>query len=370
MNVSFLDLKVKDKKFRKKILNKINKILLSGKILNGIEQKIFEKKISKFLKAKYAVGVSSGSSALYLALKANDIGRGDEVITTPFTWIITSHAIASLGAKPVFVDIDENFNLDPSQIKKAINKKTKAIVPMHVAGKLCSMENIYKIAKKYNLKIIEDAAQSICSSYKGKKSGYYSDACAFSFNPMKVLNSYGEAGIVTTNSKKIYNKLICLRHAGTIRYKNSFNINNSNDISLNHKIDTIHASILIEKLKYLKDVLNRREKISQYYIKHLNNMMLTQTLEPKEIHGRYLFLARFKKRNKLRSFLNAKGVETKVFYSPLVSEAKIYKNCKKYNLKNSNKILKEVIALPFHENLSFIEIKYVIRQIKKFYEKN
>lgn len=370
MKIKFLDLRVKDPKFVKKILKKTSKILFSGKILEGKDQKIFEKKISKYLNVKYSVGVSSGSSALLLALKACGIGKGDEVITTPFTWIITSHAISSLGAKPVFVDIDQNFNLDPSKIEQAINKKTKAILPMHVGGKLCDMKSISKIAKKFSLKIIEDAAQSICSSYEGRKSGYYSDASAFSFNPMKVLNTYGEAGVVTTNSKKIYNKLLRLRHAGTIRFKNSFKINNSNDISLNHKIDTIHASILIEKLKYLKDVLNRREKISQYYIKHLNNMMLTQTLEPKEIHGRYLFLARFKKRNKLRSFLNAKGVETKVFYSPLVSEAKIYKNCKKYNLKNSNKILKEVIALPFHENLSFIEIKYVIRQIKKFYEKN
>ena len=369
MKVPFLNLKVKNQKLRKKILSKINKILISGKILDGNDQKIFEKKISKFLKAKYAVGVSSGSSALYLALKANDIGRGDEVITTPFTWIITSHAIASLGAKPVFVDIDENFNLDPSQIKKAINKKTKAIVPMHVAGKLCSMENIYKIAKKYNLKIIEDAAQSICSSYKGKKSGYYSDACAFSFNPMKVLNSYGEAGVITTNSKKIYSKLTCLRHAGTIRYKNSFNINNSNDISLNHKIDTIHASILIEKLKNLNEVLKQREKISRYYTKNLKNIMQTQNLETKETHGRYLFLGRFKNRDKLRLFLTKKGIETKVFYSPLVSNTRIYKNSKKYDLKNAKKILKEIIALPFHESLNLKQIKYVVKQIKKFYEK-
>ena len=369
MKVPFLDLKVKDQKFRNKILSKINKILLSGKILDGNDQKIFEKKLSKFVNAKYAVGVSSGSSALFLALKANNIGIGDEVITTPFTWIITSHAISSLGAKPVFVDIDDNFNLNPANIEKAINKKTKAIVPMHVAGKLCAMKDIHNIAKKYNLKIIEDAAQSICSSYKGKKSGYYSNACAFSFNPMKVLNSYGEAGVITTNNKKIFNKLLHLRHAGTTRYKNSFNINNSSDISLNHKIDTIHASTLIEKLKYLHEVLKKREKISKYYTKHLNNLMVSQTLDLKEIHGRYLFLTRFKNRNKLRLFLNRKGIETKVFYSPLVSDTKVYRNCKKYDLKNSKKMLKEVIALPLHENLSLKQINYVVKQIKKFYEK-
>ena len=291
------------------------------------------------------------------------------MITTPFTWIITSHAIASAGAKPVFVDIDDNFNLDPYNIEKAINKKTKAIVPMHVAGKLCDMKHINSIAKKYNLKIIEDAAQSICSSYSGKKSGHYSNACAFSFNPMKVLNTYGEAGAVSTNSKKVFKKLIQLRHAGTIRKKNSFDINNSNQISLNHKIDTIQASILLEKLQGLDSVLKKREKIASYYLKNLSHLMITQKTEPKEIHGRYLFLARFKNRNKLRSFLSSEGIETKVFYSPLVSNTEIYKNNKKYNLKNSNKILKEIVALPFHENLSLNQIKYVVKKIKKFYEK-
>ena len=369
MKVSFLDLKVKNQAFRAKILGKINKILKSGRILDGKDQKIFESKMLKFVNAKYAVGVSSGSSALFLALKANGIKAGDEVITTPFTWIITSHAISSLGAKPVFVDIDENFNLNPANIEKAINKKTKAIVPMHVAGKLCAMKDINKIAKRHNLKIIEDAAQSICGSYKGKKSGYYSNACAFSFNPMKVLSAYGEAGVVTTNSKKVYNKLLCLRHAGTIKNKKSFNINNSNDVSLNHKIDTIHASILIEKLRGLNQVLQKREKIAKYYTKHLNHLIAKQTLKSGEIHGRYLFLGRFKNRNKLKSFLNEKDIETKVFYSPLVSDAKIYKNCKKYTLKNSKKILKEILALPFHENLNLRQIKYVVKQIKKFYEK-
>ncbi len=369
MNVPFLNLKLQDNKLRKLLLNKVNKILLSGKILEGNDQIIFEKKISKILNAKYAVGVSSGSSALFLALKANNIGLGDEVITTPFTWIITSHAISSVGAKPVFVDIDENFNLDPNCIKKAINKKTKAIVPMHVAGKLCNMREIYNIAKKNKLKIIEDAAQSFCSIDQGKKSGFYSDACAFSFNPMKVLSTYGEAGVIITNNKRIFSKLLRLRHAGTFRDKRSFDINNSDVVSLNHKIDTIHASILLEKLNNLKKILNKREELASYYIKQLNGLMITQTLNAKEIHGRYLFLARFKQRDKLRFFLNKNGIETKVFYSPLVSDAKIYRNSKKFSLKNSKKILKEIVALPFHENLSLKQIKYVVKQIKRFYGK-
>ena len=241
MKVPFLDLAISDMYFRKKLLDRINKVLRSGKILDGNEQKDFEKKFGREVGAKYVVGVSSGSSALFLALKANGIGYGDEVITTPFTWIITINAITSVGATPKFVDIDENFNIDPKKIESAITKKTKAIIPVHIGGKLCEMDIIFKLAKKHKLKIIEDAAQAFFSSYKKNRAGTYSNACAFSFNPMKTLHAYGEAGAVTTNSKKIYETLLEMRHAGTKRKKGNFDINNCNHISLNHKIDTIHC---------------------------------------------------------------------------------------------------------------------------------
>ena len=146
MKVPFLDLAISDMYFRKKLLDRINKVLRSGKILDGNEQKDFEKKFGREVGAKYVVGVSSGSSALFLALKANGIGYGDEVITTPFTWIITINAITSVGATPKFVDIDENFNIDPKKIESAITKKTKAIIPVHIGGKLCEMDIIFKLA--------------------------------------------------------------------------------------------------------------------------------------------------------------------------------------------------------------------------------
>ena len=256
MKVKFFSESKKAQKLSFEIKKKVGNILKTGKYTNSDYVKKFEDKFRKYFKTKYCVAVNNGTSALHLALLALSIKKGDEVIVPSLTFIASVAAVNYVGAKPVFADINkDDWLINTKIIEKLITKKTKAIIVVHLHGLMCDMDKIKKIAKKYNLKIIEDAAQSICSSYKGKKSGYYSDACAFSFNPMKVLNSYGEAGIVTTNSKKIYNKLICLRHAGTIRYKNSFNINNSNDISLNHKIDTIHASILIEKLKYLKDVL-------------------------------------------------------------------------------------------------------------------
>ena len=368
MKVPFLDLRVKNEKLRKKLLARVNNVLTGGKILEGKEQKIFEKKFAKKLNAKYAVGVSSGSSALFLAIKALGIGRGDEVITTPFTWIITVNAISSAGAQPIFVDVDENLNIDPEQIAAAITKKTKAIIPMHVGGKLCDMEKIYKIAKNYKLKIIEDAAQAFCSSFKNKRAGAYSDVSAFSFNPMKTLHGYGEAGAVITNNKRIYNILLQMRHAGTARKTESIDINNCNYISLNHKIDTIQASMLIENLKRINKIKKKRDQISNYYNKNLKKLIKIQKLKLNETHGRYLYIGRFKKRNSLKNFLNSKKIESKVFYSPLACDAPVYKK-KYYKVPKSRKYLKEVLALPMHEKMNISQVKFVIKNIKKFYEK-
>jgi len=368
MKVPFLDLRVANRNLKKRLLTRVNKVLTSGKILEGNEQKIFEKKFAKEVKAKYAVGVSSGSSALFLALKAVGIGPGDEVITTPFTWIITVNAISSAGAKPVFVDIDENLNIDPEKIISAITKKTKAIVPMHVGGKLCNMNKIFKIAKNYKLKIIEDAAQAFCSSYQNKRAGTYSDASAFSFNPMKILHTYGEAGAVITNNKKIYNVLLQMRHAGITRKKGSININNCNYISLNHKIDTIQASMLIENIKRINKIRKKRDEISNHYNKKLKKLIKIQKLRSNEVHGRYLYIGRFKKRNSLKKFLNSKKIETKVFYSPLACDAPVYKK-KFYKVPKSRKYLKEFLALPMHEKMNLTQVNFVIKNIKKFYEK-
>ena len=368
MKVPFLDLRVTDSNLKKNLLTRVKKVLTSGKILEGKEQISFEKKFAKELNAKYAVGVSSGSSALFLALKATGIGPGDEVITTPFTWIITINAIVSVGAKPIFVDIDENLNIDPVKIIGAITKNTKAIIPMHVGGKLCDMIKISKIAKKYKLKIIEDAAQAFCSSNQNKRAGAYADASAFSFNPMKILHSYGEAGAVITNNKKIYKVLLQMRHAGTERKKNSIDINNCNYVSLNHKIDTIQATMLIESLKRIHKIKKKRDQISNRYSKELKKLIKIQKLSSNEIHGRYLYIGRFKKRDLLKNFLKTRKIETKIFYSPLACDAPVYKK-KFYKIPKSRKYLKEVLALPMHEKMNLSQVNFVIKNIKKFYEK-
>ncbi len=366
MKVPFLSLKVKYAK-RKKILKSIDKVLESGKIINGKDVAKLEKKICLLTGYKYSACVGSGSSAIFLALQAFGIQKGDEVITTPFSWIITSNAISSCGAKPVFVDIDNNFNLNPEKIRKAITKKTKAILPVHINGKLCDVQKIYKIAKKFNLKVIYDAAQAFGTLSDKVKVENYSDASAYSFNPMKVLHGYGEAGAITTNNKKVYDRIKMLRHAGTNRKENNDDINDSLFNSLNHKIDTIQSSIILENLNQLQEIIKKRNQIANIYKKDLKNFAKFQITNRSEIITYYQFFGRFKRRNELKLYLKRKGIETKIFYSPLICDAPLFKLKNKNNIKKARKISNEIIALPMHESLSVSQIKYVIKQIKKFY---
>ena len=366
MKVPYLDLKVTDVALKKELIGRVEKILSHGKIVEGPEQKEFERRFANQIGVNYAIGVSSGSSALYLALLGLDIGPGDEVITTPFTWIITVNAIAATGATPIFVDVQDDFNIDPSAIERAITKKTKAIVPMHVAGHMCDMKKISKIARENKLVIVEDAAQAFCSSLNGKRAGTFSKAAGFSMNPMKILHAYGEAGVVTTNSKKIYNKIKQMRHAGTKRDKEGLHINRCNYIALNHKIDTIQASMLLSDLNRINKIKQKRDQISSMYDNAFSSMMGLQELRSGEIHGRYIYLMACDKRDQLKKHLNNNKIENKVFYSPLVCDVAIYKN-KKLNVPNARRLLRRSLSIPLHEKMSVEQTEYVIDTIYRFY---
>ena len=371
MKVPFLDLKIKNKKYKNILLKNFRNILNHGKIIEGPELRIFEKKMANYLHCKHVVGLSSGSSSLYLALKALGIKKGDEVITTPFTWIITVNAILSVGATPIFADIGDDFNIDPEKIIKKISSKTKAIVPMHVAGHMCDMDKISKIAQTNNLFLVEDAAQATASALNGKRAGYYSDIAAFSTNPMKMLNGFGESGFITTNKQRFKEKILSLRHAGTQKDKRKIDINRCVVSSLNHKMDTIQASFLITNLKKLNEKRNKRDRIAKLYDEELKGYLEPQGYHKKETHGRYLYISKCSKRNNLYYFLKEKNIECKIFYSPLACNAPIFNNYKnKLEIKNAKKLLKKSIALPFYENLNDEQLDYVCENIRKFYKKN
>ena len=367
MKVPYLDLRVKDLSLRKELITRIEKILSHGKIVEGPEQEEFEEKFANELGVKYAIGVSSGSSALYLALLGLGVGPGDEVITTPFTWIITTNAIYATGAKPVFVDVLDDFDISPNAIEKAITSKTKAIVPMHVAGHMCDMASISRIARDNGLLVIEDAAQAFCGSLNGKRAGTFSQAAGFSMNPMKILHAYGEAGAVTTNNKKVYNKIKQMRHAGTKRDREGKHINRCNYISLNHKIDTIQASMLITSMDRIGEIKVKRDKIASLYDDAFSNNMGIQKIRKGEVHGRYSYIMACKKRNSLRKYLLNNGIENKVFYSPLACDAEVYKNTNRINVPVARSLLNQSISIPLHEKMTFEQANYVVNTIRRFY---
>ena len=267
------DLKVDDDKLRRELLDSVDKVLQHGRIMLGPEVMMLEEEIAKFVGTKYALGVDSGSSALYLALKSIGIGPGDEVITTPLTWIITLHAISTCGATPVCVDIGDDLNINPEAIESAITKSTKAIVPMHYSGQMCDMGRICEIAKKNNLFVVEDAAQAFGSEYKSKKAGSFSVAGAFSMNSMKPLAGYGEAGVIVTDEKEVYEKLRMLRHAGTQSDPKKVITNEGFYVSLNHKMDTIQAAMLLIAMKNLPAKMARKNDIAKKYFKGLSGLV-------------------------------------------------------------------------------------------------
>ena len=370
MKARMFDLSIKEKFKLKKYSTKFQSFLKKGIFFLGPEVEKLEKRIAKYLDVKYALGVSSGSSALYLALKACGVKNGDEVITSPLGWIITAQAIKSCGAKPIFVDISDDLNIDPNKIERKINKKTKAIVPMHYAGHICNMKKINLIAKKYKLMIIEDAAQSFGATYDGKKTGTFSNAAAFSMNPMKSFSGLGENGIVVTNSEKIFKKLKILRHAGTISDPKKIITNYCLDVSLNHKMDPLNAIFLDLNFKYFKKKLKIKNQIANKYFKYLNKKIIFQDSFinfKKEVHGRYVFPIIVKKRDKLKKYLDKKRIETKIFHLPLINKTPVFNSSKKDKTVNAEKIINRLLILPLNDKLIDKQVNYIINAINKFY---
>lgn len=235
-------------------------VLRSGAYILGPNAKSLETELAEYIGVKYTVGLNSGTDALHLALRALDIGKGDEVITTAFTFVATAEAIGIVGAKPVFVDINaDTFNIDPAKIEAAITPKTKAIIPVHLYGQPCDMDAIMDIAKRYDLHVIEDCCQAIGSTYKGKKVGTFGDIGCYSFYPTKNLGTMGDGGLVTTNSEYLKDRIIALRnHGGAVRYHHD-------EIGVNSRLDEIQAAILRIKLPYIDSWNTKRRERAHIY---------------------------------------------------------------------------------------------------------
>jgi dTDP-4-amino-4,6-dideoxygalactose transaminase len=337
-----------------------------GKNVAGLEEEI-----AKYCGAKYAVGVASGTDALLLALMAAGVGHGDRVITTPFTFFATVGAIALAGAEPVFVDIDpKTYNMDPECLEaelKRSGKGVKAVIPVHLFGQCAEMDRINRLARKYKFKVVEDAAQSIGASYRGRMAGSLGDMGCFSFYPTKNLGCFGDGGMVTTNNAKLAEKLKMLRvHGSRKRYYHEF-------VGTNSRLDEIQAAVLRVKLKYLDKWIGERVKNAGRYTALFTKAGLKEVTLPFIEEGNFSvynqYVVRVKQRDKLRAYLADKGVSSEIYYPLCLHQQKSFKylGYKKGSFPQSEKAAKEVLALPIYAELKAAQQKYVVDSIAEFY---
>ena len=356
---------------KKKIIFSIDKSLRSGKLFFGNEVLKFEKEFLKKNKSRYGLSVASGTDAIYLSLKALNIGKNDEVITVANTAIPTVSAIVNTGASVKFVDIKEDYLMDPEKIEKMITKKTKAIIPVHLYGQSCCMDEIIKIAKKYNLKIIEDCAQAQGALFNKKKVGNFGVTGCFSFYPTKILGAYGDGGFITTNDKKIFKKLRRLRFYGMEQLDPSKWWNNKYfavDNGTNSRLSEVQGAILNVKIKSLDNYIKRRREIAEIYDKGLKNPNIIKPIKNKsKFHVYHLYVVAHKNINrdlifkKLKKFNIFLGVQ----YPYPLHKMLAYKNSSYKDLKVTEKYSKKIFSLPTYPTIENSKIKKIIKLLNK-----
>lgn len=349
------------------IFKEIEKLIKScdytlGKVVNE-----FEEKICALTGAKYAIGVGSGTDAIFLSLKALGIKEGDEVITTPYTFFATIGAIVTAGAKPVFVDIKDDYNLNPELIEAAITEKTKAIVPVHWAGLCCEMDRIKEIAQKHNLKIVEDACHAINAKYYNQVPGTFGAAGCFSMHPLKNINVWGDGGFIITNSKEMHDKLVLLRNHGLI------NRDECAVWAYNSRLDSLQAIVGNHLLEKVGQITNQRIENATFFDQGLSQIpQITIPYRDPEIKQVFhIYVIRAERRDELQKFLVENGVDAKVHYPiPMHLQPAAEKwGYKKGDFPNAEKICDSVLSLPVHEFIAPKQREYIIEKIKEFYTK-
>lgn len=363
-------------------VNAVTAALKSAFLSSGPKVPEFEEKFAKFVGSKYAVAVSSGTAALHCACLAAGLGEGDEVITTPLSFIATSNAILYCKAKPVFVDIDpDNFDIDTDKIEEKITEKTKAIIPVHFAGTPCNMSKIGEIAKKYNLTVIEDGAHALGAEYNGKKVGQISEMTTFSFHPVKHITT-GEGGMVTTDNKELYDRLLLYRNHGITRNKDQFvNYNEQTDgnwyyeqivLGYNYRLTDFQSALGITQLDKMEASLKRRNEIVRIYEDNLSGIKEIKIPYIKDNIGSawHLYIIRIIDesidRKEVFARLREKNIGVNVHYIPIHLQP-VYQRLGYANgsCPRVEKVYREMITLPIHPKMSNEDVYYIIDSIKK-----
>jgi dTDP-4-amino-4,6-dideoxygalactose transaminase len=341
----------------------VARVLQSGRYIKGQELKGFEQEFAGLCGTRYAVGVSSGTSAILLSLMTLGIGAGDEVIVPSMTFIATATPAVFLGATLVYADIDpESYTIDPTDVRRKVSSRTRAIIPVHLYGHPCDMDSLNEIARDNNLYIIEDACQSHGAIYKGRKTGSLGDIACFSFYPSKNMTVLGDGGMITTNDKALAEKVGMTRDHGRVgKYVHDI-------LGLNFRLSEIHAAIGREQLKHLADWNRRRHEIATQYNTLLSNSGVVTPVEKEWAeHVYYMYVIRVKQRDKLAAYLGQKGIETGIHYPvPLHKQPCIASDV---SLPITEQCADEILSITMHPELSDEAVNYVASEIKNFMEK-
>lgn len=370
MNVPMLDLKEQYQGLREEILATLDDVMSSSRFILGDNVKKLEEDVAVYSNVKHGIGVGNGSDAIHIALQAAGVGAGDEVITTAFTFFATGGAIVRAGATPVYVDIDPiTFNIDPAKIEAAVTEKTKAILPVHLYGQMADMHAIAEVAKKYNLAIIEDAAQAIGAKFQGHSVGELGTAATYSFFPTKNLGAYGDGGMIVTNDDEVAEKSRVIRvHGSKPKYYHSV-------LGYNSRLDELQAAVLNIKFPHLNKWSELRREKAATYTQLLEEALGGVVVTPKEVEGNYhvfhQYTLRVPNRDELQAYLKEQGVATMVYYPLPLHVQPVFKELgyKEGDLPEAEKAAKEALSLPMFPELKLEQQEYVVSKIVEFYQK-
>lgn len=364
MKVPFFDSLRQTQALKAELSQRVSAVLDSGQFILGHEVKKFEEKVAKYIGVQEAVGVASGSDALWMALLALDVGPGDEVITTPFTFVSTVSAIQKVGATPILADIDA-FNLDPGRVSEKITKKTKAIIPVHLFGCAANMSEFMDLAHEHKLFVLEDMAQSFGTVYQGKKLGCFGDLAACSFYPTKNLGSYGDAGLVLTSNQNLADRLRAHRMHGTDK-KEIHHL-----WGWNSRLDELQAALLNVKLAKIDVWIDQRIDLAERYLRGLEGVPIKlPCASSNRSHTYNQFVIHLKERDQLRDFLKKKDIGTGLYYPYPIHLLGMFKSLGYHagDFEHAENAAKESLALPIFPEMTWDEQDYVIRSIKVFFK--
>ncbi len=365
MNLQMVDVVGQYRKIKPEIDSAVLKVMESGQFILGKEVGEFECQIAGYLGVRYAVGCASGTDALQVAMMALGVGPGDEVITTPFTFVATTETIVLLGAKPVYVDIDpKTFNIDPGKIETAITSKTKAIIPVHLYGQAADMDPVLEIAGRHGLKVIEDAAQAMGASYKGKKVCSFGDVGCISYFPSKNLGAFGDAGMVVTNDVELGERMrMIIAHGSKEKYFHEI-------LGVNSRLDTLQATILSVKLRHLEEWNSARQRSAGRYDELLRGTPIeVPYISPAAQHIFHQYTIRAPKRDSLAASLKERGIPHGIYYPVPLHLQKAFSVAGNSvgDFPVTERACEEVLSLPMHTELTEEQLTYIVRTIKEFY---